>query len=468
MNLPIRRDVLNLALPVLVEQSFFILMGIVNTIMAGRISREAGAATGAVDSLNIIFINFFAALAVGSTVVVAQYIGQNNTKMANETVKQSLVANTLIASIVAAIIWLFRNQILHLLYGKAEPVVMSAMQTYLSVTLLGYPLMAITQVVWGCLRGAGDTKTPMKVNIVMNVFNVLIGYVCIYGLHVNNPHFSILIDGQGVRGAAIGITIARGIGSLMALWVLWRGVSIIRLKSLRHFRFDRPVLASIFKIGIPSGSEALLFNSGKIITQIFIAGMGTVVMAANTFAASVVTYMNLPGLALQTTVTTLVGQSMGRGDVDEAEKVFRYIFLSGTILLTLIGLVSIPFSHNLASLFSVDVEIVELTAKIIRVNGMFMLFWAGSFVLPAGLKGAGDARFTMWATMAGMWLFRIVLGYTLGIVLGWGVIGVWMGMFVDWIVRATLFYLRMISGKWKSIKLISPYSRIVLDDNLES
>ncbi|MDR3414253.1 MAG: MATE family efflux transporter [Formivibrio sp.] len=454
MRFNIRRDVLQLALPVLAEQSFFILMGIVNTIMAGRISREAGAATGAVDSINVIFINFFAALSIGATVVVAQYIGQRNIRMANEAVKQALAANTLISVTSACMIWIFGDWILHLLYGKSEPAVMSAMQTYLNITLIGYPLMAITQVIWGCLRGAGDTKTPMKVNIVMNVLNIVLGYVLIYGLHLKNAHFDIDIAGQGVRGAAIGITLARGIGTVLAILIIWRGVSVIRLKNLRHFRFDRAIQRSIFGISTPSGSEALLFNGGKIITQVFIAGMGTVALAANTFAASIVAYMNLPGLALQITLTTMIGQNMGRGDIQEAERTFHYIFKLGTICMTAMGLITLPLAYWFACLFSRDGEIIQLTTRIIQLNCFFMIFWSASFVLPAGLKGAGDAKFTMWATMAGMWIFRIVMGYTLGIALGFGIMGVWMGMFIDWMVRAVLFYLRMVSGKWKTMSVI--------------
>ncbi len=454
MRFEIRRDVLQLTLPVLAEQSFFILMGIVNTIMAGRISREAGAATGAVDSINIIFINFFAALSIGATVVVAQYIGQRNIRMANEAVKQSLAANTLISCATALIIWIFGDWILQLLYGRSEPTVMAAMRTYLNITLLGYPLMAITQVVWGCLRGAGDTRTPMKVNILMNVFNIILGYVLIYGLHVQNKHFVLDIAGRGVQGAAIGLTLARGIGTILAILIIWRGVSVIRLKNLRHFRFDKTIQRAIFGISMPSGSEALLFNGGKIITQVFIAGMGTVALAANTFAASIVAYMNLPGLALQTTLTTMIGQNMGRGDIDEAERTFHYIFKLGTFCMLVLGLITLPLSWLLASMFSADAEIVELTAKIIALNCLFMGAWCASFVVPAGLKGAGDAKYTMWATMAGMWLFRIVMGYVLGIALGWGVLGVWGGMFIDWTVRAVLFYLRMMSGKWKTMCVI--------------
>lgn len=469
MRFEIRRDVLRLALPVLTEQSFFILLGIVNTIMAGRISREAGAATGAVDSINVIFINFFAALSIGATVVVAQYIGQRNIRMANEAVKQALAANTLISTLTAGLIWIFSDWILRMLYGKAEPAVMSAMQTYLDITLIGYPLMAITQVIWGCLRGAGDTKTPMKVNVLMNILNIVLGYVLIYGLHVKNIHFSIDIDGQGVRGAAIGITLARGIGTLLAILIIWRGVSVIRLKNLRHFRFDPGIQRSIFSISSPSGSESLLFNGGKVITQVFIAGMGTVALAANTFAAAVVAYMNLPGLALQTTLTTMVGQAMGRQDINEAERTFRYIVKLGTLCNTALGLITLPLSYWLARMFSNDADIVQLTTHIILLNCLFMCFWSASFVIPAGLKGAGDARFTMWATMAGMWLFRIVMGYILGISLGFGVLGVWMGMFIDWMVRAALFYRRMTSGKWKTMSVIgraaTPVNNPPVDSN---
>ena len=386
--------------------------------------------------------------------MVAQYMGQRNRRMANEAVKQALVANTLIAVGTALVIWLAGDLILQGLYGRSEPAVLALMREYLNITLLGYPLMAITQVIWGCLRGAGDTQTPMKVNILMNVFNVILGYVLIYGLHLQNPHFNIDIAGRGVAGAAIGLTLARGVGTVLAVWYIWRGISGMRLKNLRAFRFDPKILKLVFGVGLPAGSEALLFNGGKIITQVFIAGMGTVALAANTFAGSVVAYMNLPGLALQTTLTTMVGQSMGRGNIDEAEDTFRYVLKLGNVSMIALGVITFPLASWLAGLFSSDPDILSLSKDIIQITCVFMGFWTASFVLPAGLKGAGDARFTMWATMAGMWVFRIVMGYVLGIVLDYGVLGVWMGMFIDWTVRSALFYWRMASGKWKSKHVI--------------
>lgn len=454
MKLHLRRDVLSLTLPFLAENSLFILMGIINTIMAGQIGKEAGAATGGVDQINVIFINFFAALSVGVTVVIAQYIGRSNRKLADETLRQGLVTIVLIATVIAILIWLFSASLLTFLYGRADPEVMQKMQVYLNITVWGYPLMAITQVTWGALRGAGDTKTPMKVNIVMNILNVLLSYVFIFGLHLGNRQFNIDIPGWGIAGAAIGITLAKGCGACIAIIVLLRGHSVVRLRNIHHFHFDRSILRSIFGIGAPSGTESLLSNMGKIITQVFIAGMGTVAMAANNYAASVVSYMNLPGNALLVAATTLVGQNMGRGHKEEAEKVFWYVFWMGTACLTFLGLISVPLAPWLAGLFSHEPEIIHLTSQIIMINGLCMVLWAGAFVVPSGLKGAGDARYTLYSTLIGMWVFRIMLGYVFGIVLGWGVIGIWASMFVDWFVRAVLYIHRLKSGRWKEKQVL--------------
>lgn len=436
-------------MPVLVEQSFFVLMGIVNTMMAGWIGPTAGAATGAVDSLNFIFVNFVSSLAVGVTVVVAQFVGQGNRRAAEAAVGQALVAEGALATLLALVVWLFRHPILVLLFGRVEPDVMEAMDVYLSVTLIGYPLIAMMQVVWGALRGAGDTKTPMTVNVVMNVLNALFGYVLIFGVAFPNGPVPIVIGGRGVMGAALGITLARGVGTLIALWIIARGAAGMRLGSLRGFRFERELLVPLFRIGFPAGSESLMFNCGKIITQVFIAGMGTAAMAANTFAGAIVTYMNLPGMALQTTAVTMIGQAMGRGDVEEAAGLFRHILFLGTFGLTALGWVAIPFAADLARLFTNDAEIVSLAALLIRLNGLFMVMWCASFVLPSALKGAGDAKFTMWATIAGMWLFRVVLGFALGIALNWGVVGIWVSMFVDWAVRGVLFQRRVVGRRWR-------------------
>jgi putative MATE family efflux protein len=438
----IRKDVFNLTIPILTEQLFVISLGMVNTMMAGHIGKEAVSAIGMVDSINNIFIAFFSALAVGGMVVVAQFVGQANIKKANETMKQALYSGLIITFLVTVIMWLCQGPIIATLFGTAEAKVISNAHTYLGITLLTYPLITIDLIANGLLRGAGDTKTPMKISIFMNIINVCCTYTFIN------------ILGLGIIGAALGIAIARISGGIIILLVLIRGSRILKLTNIKKFKFDKSLLKLIFGIGIPASVESLLFNGGKLITQIYIVDMGTIAIASNAIAGSIATMLNVPGNALCTAATALVGKHMGRGDSKEAEKALSYITKLSTISLIAVALIFIPFAGRVASLFTNNKDIIHLASTVLLINSLCIPIWSISFVLPAGLKGAGDAKYTMVTTLIGMWLFRITLGYLLGIVLKFGLAGVWLGMVIDWMVRGSLYFIRFRSGKWKHKILI--------------
>lgn len=445
----IRKDVLRLALPILTEQVFVMSMGMVNTMLAGHIGKEAVSAIGMVDSINFIFISFFSALSVGGTVVVAQYVGQGNRRKANAATKQALYTGFLLSFIITVLTWILRGPLINLLYGSAEPAVIKNAYTYLGITLLTYPLISIDLVANGILRGAGDTKTPMLITIFMNIINIFLSYFLIYGIKLQNVHFNIQLPGMGIMGAALGIATARTIGALIILFVLLRGSRIIKLTKLLHFRFDKELLKPVFGVGIPASVESLLFNVGKLLTQIYIVSMGTVSIASNAIGGSIASMLNIPGAALSIAATAIVGQNIGRGKSEEAESSLKYLLWFSSACLAALGLISVPLSRTLASLYTGDSDIIALASRLIRVNAVFIPFWPMSFVLPAGLKGAGDAKYTMITTIIGMWVFRITLGYILGIPLKLGLIGVWLGMYTDWLVRGTLYFLRLRSGKWK-------------------
>lgn len=438
----IRKDVFNLAVPIFTEQLFVISLGMINTMMAGHIGKEAVSAIGMVDSINNIFIAFFSSLAIGGMVVVAQFIGQGNIKKANAAMKQALYSGLIITFIITIIIFLFQGPIISTLFGSAEPKVISNAHAYLRITLLTYPLITIDLISNGLLRGAGDTKTPMKISIFMNIINVCLTFT-----------FINILD-MGIIGAALGIAIARVSGGVIILTVLIRGSKILKLTNLRKFKFDKSLLKPIFGIGVPASIESLLFNGGKLITQIFIVDMGTISIASNAIANSVATMLNVPGNSLCIAATALVGKYMGRGETKEAEKTLSYITKLSTILLTVIALIFIPFAGKVVSLFTNNKEIIHLASTVLIVNSLCIPLWSISFVLPSGLKGAGDVKYTLITTIIGMWLFRITLGYLLGVVLKFGLIGVWLGMIIDWIIRGSLYCIRFKRGKWKHKPLV--------------
>ena len=438
----IRKDVLKLAIPIMIEQTFVMLLGTFNTMMAGHIGEEAVSAIGMVDSINNMFISFFAALSVGATVVVAQQIGQEKPKRANETAKQAIISGVIVALTITLLLWIFRIQLVNRLFGSAEELVKSNAKLYLEFTLLTYPFIAVEQIANGILRGCGDTKTPMKITMFMNVINIILGYILIFGLDfLNIPSFRI-------EGAAIAIAIARLVGTLLIMIVLFRGSKVIKIKKIFKFKFDFKIQKDIFNIGIPAGIEQVIFNAGKLIVQVFIVTMGTTSIAANAIASSIAIIINVPGNALCLAATTLVGQYVGRDDIKGAKDTLIYLVKFGTIALVTLGILFIPIAPWLSSLYTDSQEVINLSAKVISTNGIALIAWGISFILSSGLKGAGDTRYTMLTSFIGMWIFRIFIGYILGIVLNFGLVGIWIAMYIDWIVRGTMYCVRLKGDKW--------------------
>lgn len=447
----VRKDIMNLALPVLTEQFFVMLMGVVNTIMVSNIGKEAVSAVGMVDSINNIFISFFSALAVGSTVVIAHFTGQNKISRANESVKQAIFSGLVISLLITLLIFVFKSQLIALLFGAAEPSVIAGIRTYLQITLLTYPLIAVTLTASGVLRGAGDTRTPMKITIIMNIINVILSWLLIYGL--KNPFMNI--PGMGVKGAALGIAGARITGTVLILKALISGSKVIKFQNLKGFRLDMNIQKSIFGVGVPASVESLLFQGGRLITQIYIVGMGTASIAANSIALSIFGIVNIPGVAMSIAAVALVGQFMGRGDTEGAEDSIKYILKLASALQLPTAIASIVFANRIILLYTHSPDVIEHAVVLVRTAGVAIpLFWPIAFILSSALKGAGDARYTMIISVSTMWIFRITLGYIFGIPLKLGVLGVWMGMYSDWIVRGGLFYFRLVKGKWKSNTVI--------------
>ena len=454
MKLQLRRDVIVLTTPVFFEQLFVNLLGIVNTIMAARVSREAVSAIGMVDAINQIILALFSALAIGATVVVAQCYGRGEHLRAGKAMLQATVSCTLLAVSLGALAILMRKPLLAMLYGNPGALVETYMQDYLLITALSYPLTALTLVISGALRGAGETRMAMQANTLMNVANVILGYVLIYGMHLRTQWLDIHVAPHGVIGAACAISLARLAGALYLLYALRRHRHLLPAR-LRGFRFDTTLLRPIFAIGIPSGIESLVFNGGKLLVQIMVVGMGTAAVAASFIGFSISTLLNIPGNALAVALTTLVGQSIGRRDERRAENDMWYVLCLATALMTSIGMVCWPLARWFVGLYSQDAEIIALGSHLVQLNCLFLVVWPATFVLPNGLKGAGDARYAMVTTLIGMCAFRILLGYVFGVMFEWGVTGVWLGMFADWLIRSTLYLARFSRGHWKGRQLIA-------------
>jgi putative MATE family efflux protein len=454
-RMKIRKDVLNMFIPVCTEQLFAMSLGVLNTIIASGIGKEAISAIGTVDSFNNIIIFFLNSLAVGGTVIVAHYTGQRNDYKAKEALKQAVFSSIMIAMAITISVWFFRDAVLISFFGKAEKLVLDYSSIYFGITLFTYPLIAFSFVSSGILRASGNQRKSMKINIIVNFINIIFSYFLIYGIKVENIHVEFSINGMGVKGAAIALTIARISGVILFVHALTGQSFQIDIKSILKFKIDIPMQKAILGVGIPAGLESFIFNIGKLVQQIFIISLGTVSIASNAITWSVFGILIIPGSACSIVATTMVGYFIGKGDHHEAERVNIYLVKLATVLKVVISAVVFPLAGFIAYIYTRDKEVVGLTSELIRINAIAIpLLWPASFIFPSGLKGAGDVKYTMLVSIISLWFFRVLVGYILCTPLRFGIPGLWLAMYMDWIIRGILFYLRLKNGKWKRKSVI--------------
>jgi len=445
------KSTVNLVVPILIEQTFVMLMGTINSVMASSIGEVAVSAIGLVESINNLVIMFFSALSVGATVVVAHYSAQGKMERANETVKQALYSSILICIASSAVVLLFETQVLALLFGKVEEGVMVNARIYLRYAAISYPFVAITGIAGGAMRGSSDSRTPMTISVVMNVANVALGYVLIYGVELGG----VVYGRMGITGASIAITGARGIGAVMAMFALLRRSRGVHLERPFYFKLDKNILKSVFGIGLPATTENLLFNIGKIVSQTFIVAAGTADLAANYLIGPLSNITNLPGNAMSMACSTLVGQAMGVGDKPRAKQIMYDMLLLSMLAMGIICLALFLLAKPYLSLYNPGPEVYPLISLFIRLTCLFTpLFWPAAFQLPGGLRSAGDARYCMVVSVSTLLLMRMGVGYLLSVVMGYGVLGVWIAMFLDWVARGIIYIIRVRGYRWGNKKVL--------------
>jgi Na+-driven multidrug efflux pump len=223
----------------------------------------------------------------------------------------------------------------------------------------------------------------------------------------------------------------------------------LSLHELKTFKFDFHLLKEVFGIGIPAGLESLIFNAGKLLLQVLVVSYGTTTIAASTILWSIFGLMNIPGVAIAIASPTIVSQALGRKELNQARTT---LFSMVKLAMVLQALMSIPFflfSKNLIGFYTNEADVIQLASKVLLTLIISMpLTWAFSFVIPQGLKGGKDVKFTLATSLISMWTFRIGLGYMFGTLLGMGLLGLWLGMYIDWIFRGLLYTLRLKGSSW--------------------
>ena len=313
--------------------------------------------------------------------------------------------------------------------------------TYFLLTALSYPLLAVYNAGAALFRAMGNSKVSMLASLLMNIVNIGLNAILIYGV------------GIGVAGAGFGTLFSRLAGAVLMTWLICQHGHRIHIDHLLHFEFRGQLVKKILRIGVPNGLENGMFQIGKLLVLGLVTPLGTSATAANAIANSVAGVVNVPGNAISLSLITVVGQCMGAGDSKQAvgytKKLMAIVYLAmGTLSVLLFF-----FAAPVVGLFGLTAAAAAMAVEVLRWCALFdLVFWPMSFSLPNALRASGDAKFTMIVSMCSMWLFRI--GFSFLLVPQIGLLGVWVSMFIDWIVRAVVFFIRFLSGRWKTKKVI--------------
>ena len=432
----------DMILPLLMEQFLLTLVGLADTMVVSYAGEAAVSGVSLVNSFNTIFINLFTALASGGAVVVSQYIGRRDMKMASESSSQLLMVATVFAVVISIPVLIWKVPLLKGLFGKVEPDVMEACKTYLRISVYSFPALGIYNAGTALYRSIGKTSVTMKISIVSNLINVagnLIG---------------VFVFRAGVAGVAYPSLIARTFSAVVITLLCFREKEV-RYVGRWIFQWNRELLKKMLSIAIPNGVESGIFQFVKVALSSVVALFGTYQIAANGISQSIWSVAALISVTMGPVFITVIGQCMGAGDIRQAEYYFRKLTKVTVCISVAWNTLIFLITPLLIKIFAVSRQTGQMILYLVLIHNI-----ANAVVFPfadplgKGLRAAGDAMFTMGISLFTTIGVRLILSILLGIVLDLGVIGIALAMCLDWTVRGVIFWIRFRQGKWKTYRVI--------------
>ena len=439
------RLICSLLIPVVLEQLLNSIMGTADTMMVSNVGSAAISAVSLVDSINVLVIQAFSALAAGGAIVCAQYIGQRNKEKANESARQVLFIITAISVAVSLFCLVFQKPLLRLIFGSVEEKVMRASEIYFFYTALSFPFIAAYDSAASIFRAQDNTRGPMTISMISNVMNIAGNAIMIWAFHM------------GVAGAALSTLISRIFCAVVVLIQLRKereGQEIV-VRDYFKIRPNWSMIKRILGIGIPSGVENSMFQLGKLAIQSTVSTLGTAAIAAQAMTNILENLNGIAAIGVGVGLMTIVGQCLGAGRKDEAVYYIKKLCVIAEIVVLTSCLIVFALTKPVTILGGMEKESADMCFHMVMwITIMKPLVWTMAFVPGYGLRAAGDVKFSMITSCCTMWACRFCLCVFLIRVMGFGPMGVWIGMFADWTVRSIIFTWRFHSRKWLQHKVI--------------
>ena len=436
-------DLCKLIVPLIIDQFLQAFVGLADSIMVASVGEAAVSGVSLIDTIMVLILNIFTALATGGAVIAGQFLGKKRDEMACKSTNQ-LISFTLKASLIIMLLcYLGRNFITHVVFGKIEADVMYNCNVYMMIVFASIPMTALYNAGAAIYRAMGNSAVAMKISILMNVINLGGNALLIFVFH------------RGVEGVAIPTLVSRTVACVIMMFLMNNQKHTLHLYHPFSFKTDWALLKKILYIGVPNGLENSMFQLGKILVLSIVTSFGTASIAANAVSNNVATFAILPGMSVGFAILTVGAQCVGAGDYEQVryytKKLMKIVYVS-LFAANILVVLAVPY---IIKIYGLSAEASQYAHKILIYHSICAVtIWPLSFSLPNTLRAAADVTYTMILSIISMWIFRIGFSVVLGVYCHMGVFGVWVAMTIDWLFRAVCFSIRYLRGKWKHAALV--------------
>ena len=433
------RQLFALFVPLILEQLLAITVGLVDSVMVASVGETAVSAVSLVDSVSNLIINIFAALATGGAVVAGQYLGKRERKKACRAGWNLLVLLVSVSLVLTVLIYGLKDFWIDILFSGITPEVRRDTDTYYSIVMASVPFVAIYSGGAALFRTMQKSSVTMKISTAVNLFNVAGNGILIYGFHM------------GVEGAAIPTLFSRMFSAVWILVLLMNPEQEISLRSGADRRVSGKLTCDILEIGIPGGVENVMFHFGRLVLTSIVAGMGTASIVANAVGNVVGGFHIFAAQSMGLGMVTVASKCIGAGSYEAARFYTKKLMKAMIAVQIAVNAVLIAVTPFIISAYKLAGEAADLTVKVTVLHGLCsMVLYPLAFGFCNVFRAAGDAKFTMTVASTTMWTGRILAGYLLGVVFGYGIVGVWFAQVIlDWGMRSAVFTARYMGKKWE-------------------
>ena len=440
-----KKDLRKLIIPLILEQTLAITVGMADTMMISSAGEAAVSGVSLVDMFNNLIISVLAALATGGAVVTSQCIGAGRREEACRSARQLVFTEAAITIGISVLVLLFHRQILGLFFGQIEADVMQNAIIYLIISVFSFPLLAVYDSCAALYRSMGNAQITLKISLLMNVINVVGNAIGVYVLKL------------GVAGVAIPSLVSRGVAGVVLFTLLHNPDNLVFL-TREKFEVDATIVKRILFIGIPSGIENGIFQLGRVLVVSIIAAFGTSQIAANGVANSLDSMGCIVGQAMSLAMITVIGRCVGAGEEGQVRYYTKKLLGETYFYTAVINSIILLLLPWILQIYGLGEETTRLSYILVMIHdGMAIFLWPASFVLPNMLRACNDVKYTMVVSIFSMITFRIGFSYVFGVHMGWMAVGVWAAMVIDWVFRVLCFVGRYLAGTWrKKCGLVAP------------